>query len=83
MQKTENIETYLGLPIMGGKNKRVIFRAIKDNIWMRLISWRETLFSKAGKEVLLKADIQAVPTYLMSYSKIPEKNCLEIERLMA
>lgn len=83
MRMTEAIETYLGLPMLGGRNKRVIFGPIKDKIWVRLNSWRETLFSQGGKEILLKAVIQAMPTYFMSCFKIPEGQCLEIERLMA
>ena len=32
MQVTDAIETYLGLPMVGGKNKKVMFRSIKDKI---------------------------------------------------
>ncbi|KAK1353645.1 zf-RVT domain-containing protein [Heracleum sosnowskyi] len=48
MQTTEVIETYLGLPMMGGKNKKVLFSSMKDRIWLRLHSWRSSPFSTAG-----------------------------------
>lgn len=83
MQMTEAIETYLGLPMIGARNKRVIFRSIKDKIWIRLNSWRENLFSQAGNEILLKVIIQAMPSYHMSCFKLPKGLCLEIERLMS
>lgn len=60
-----------------------MFRSIKDRIWSRLHSWKEGLFSQAGKEILLKAVIQAMPTYSMSCFKIAEGQCTEIEKLMA
>lgn len=66
MQTTDTIETYLGLPMMGGKNKKVMFKSIRDRIWRQLHSWKSNLFSQAGKEILLKAVIQAMPTYVMS-----------------
>lgn len=69
MGTTEAIESYLGLPMLGGKNKKVLFRSIKDKIWVRLHTWRPESFSQAGKEIMLKAVVQAMPTYLMSFRK--------------
>lgn len=83
MRTEEAIETYLGLPMLGGKNKKILFRSIKDKIWVRLHSWRSDLFSQAGKEILLKAVIQAMPTYYMSCFKIPDGQFQEIEKLVA
>ncbi|XP_062118997.1 uncharacterized protein LOC133832703 [Humulus lupulus] len=83
MQRTDSIETYLGLPMLGGKNKRILFNSIKDKVWMKLHLWKSKLFSQAGKEILLKAVIQAMPTYLMSCFRIPEGLCQEIERIQA
>ncbi|KAM6584731.1 hypothetical protein CsatB_011733 [Cannabis sativa] len=83
MTMTEEIETYLGLPMVVGRNKKTIFRPIKDKIWSKLNSWHTKLFSQAGKEILLKAVVQSMPMYYMSCFIIPEGTCEEIEKLMA
>lgn len=36
MQIAEVIDTYLDLPMLGGKNKNILFRSINDRIWVRL-----------------------------------------------
>lgn len=79
---TEAIESYLGLPMLDGKNRKILFRSIKDKIWVQLHSWRTELFSQGGKEILLKDVIQAMPTYYMSCFRIPEGQCQKIEKLM-
>ena len=49
----------------------------------KLRGWKEKLLSRAGKEVLIKAVIQALPTYLMGVYKIPVAVIQEIHSAMA
>jgi ribonuclease HI len=65
-----------------GKSRRQAFKSIKDRVWKRLGDWKLKLLSQAGKEVLLKAVIQAIPTYSMSIFLLPKGLCLEINALM-
>ena len=51
-------------------------------MWRTLQGWEGKLLSQAGREVLLKAVIQAIPTYTMGCFKIPIGLCNEIEMLM-
>ena len=44
--------------------------------------WKEQLLSQAGREVLLKAVVQAIPTFAMSYFKLPVTLCNDIEQLI-
>ena len=55
---------------------------IKDRVWKRLNSWKGKFLSRAGKEVLLKTVIQAIPNYLMNVFLMPYDLCSELERMM-
>ncbi|KAF5450327.1 hypothetical protein F2P56_030688 [Juglans regia] len=78
-----NYERYLGLPIMVGRSKYNTFRGIKDRIWLKISNWKNQFLSPAGKEVLLKAVIQAILTYHMSVFALPKRLCKEIAALMS
>ncbi|EEF28849.1 conserved hypothetical protein [Ricinus communis] len=47
----------------------------------KLQSWKETLLSQVGREILIKGVIQAIPSYVMSIFKIPENICNKLESL--
>ncbi|XP_030928675.1 uncharacterized protein LOC115954851 [Quercus lobata] len=44
--------------------------------------WKEKLLSQAGKEVMIKAVIQSIPTYSMSVFKLPISLCKDIEAMI-
>lgn len=46
-----------------GKSKVDVFGCLKDRIWKKAYGWKEKLLSMGGKEVLIKAILQAIPTY--------------------
>ncbi|XP_021721016.1 uncharacterized protein LOC110688556 [Chenopodium quinoa] len=72
VHEVERHEKYLCLPMIIGRSKKVIFALLKERIWRKLQGWKEKLLSKPGKEVMIKAVAQAIPTYMMSIFKIPE-----------
>nr|XP_023927486.1 uncharacterized protein LOC112038880 [Quercus suber] len=72
-------DKYFGLPSFVGRRKKASLAYIKDRIWTKLQGWKQKLLSQAGREVLLKAVIQAIPTYSMSCFKLPTTLCHEIE----
>ena len=71
-------ESYLGLPPLIGKSKRNTFAQLKQKLASKLAGWKEKLLSNAGKEVLIKAVAQAVPSYTMSCFKLPNGLCEEM-----
>ena len=54
---------------------------IKDLFWGKLQGWKKKLLSQVGKEVLLKAVVQAIPTFAMSCLQLPVGLCQDIEVL--
>ncbi|XP_058725614.1 uncharacterized protein LOC131596896 [Vicia villosa] len=78
-----NHSKYLGLPVVFGRLKRDVFTMVIERVWNKLKEWKERFLSRAGKEVLIKAVAQAIPTYIMSCYKLPESTCHEIETLLA
>ena len=77
--KIKEHEKYLGLPVVVGKNKKASLNYIKERVWAKLQGWKEKLLSQAGREVLLKAVVQAISTFTMSCFKLPVGLCKEIE----
>lgn len=63
---------YLGLPMSIGRSKKVVFQTIQDRVWKKIKGWKERYLSRAGREVLVKAVVQAIPMYVMQCFKIPE-----------
>ncbi|CAL2247000.1 unnamed protein product [Prunus armeniaca] len=76
-------ERYLGLPTVVGKDKKKLFRTVKDRVWNKVNGWQGKLLSKAGKEVLIKSICQAIPSYSMSVFCLPIGLCREIESIIA
>lgn len=73
---------YLGLPEHFGRKKRDIFASILDRIRQKAHRWTYRFLSGAGKQVLLKAVLAAMPSYTMSCFKIPVSLCKQIQSLL-
>ncbi|XP_057445027.1 uncharacterized protein LOC130737292 [Lotus japonicus] len=63
---------YLGLPAIWGRNRTASLMWIKDKILGKMESWKGSLLNQAGKEVLVKSVIQAIPTFAMAIVKFPK-----------
>ncbi|KAK6126762.1 hypothetical protein DH2020_039507 [Rehmannia glutinosa] len=72
---------YLGLPSIIGKNKRDVFSCLQDRVWKRIVGWKEKSLSQAGRDILVKTVIQAIPTYAMSCFRIPDSILEKIQSM--
>ena len=66
---------YLGLPSIIGRSKTEVFAEVKEKVGRKLAGWKGKLLSIGGNEILIKAIVQAVPTYTMSYFLILKGLC--------
>jgi hypothetical protein len=80
--QVHNFERYLGLPALIGRSRISSFNHIKGRIWAKLNGWKEKFLTQAGKEILLKAVIQVIPTYTMSVFCLPKTLTKEINSIM-
>lgn len=74
---------YLGLPLVIGRSKNSVFRFIKDRLTSKVQSWKGKLLNNAGKEVLLKLEALALPSYAMSVFKLSTQLNKELSSIMA
>jgi hypothetical protein len=75
-------EKYLGLSFYVGRSKAKCFEYLKEKIWKRIQGWKERFLSAAGKELLLKAVVQAIPTYAMACFDLTKSLCDSISQMV-
>ncbi|KAK9950614.1 hypothetical protein M0R45_006095 [Rubus argutus] len=83
VERVEKHDLYLGLPMEISYSKVEAFGSITEKVQKKIQSWREKNLSAAGKEVMIKAVIQSIPTYVMSCFELPKQICQDIHQLMA
>lgn len=81
-QVVELFDRYLGLPARIWRSKVEVFNYLKDRLWSRVNGWNEKNLSQAGREVLIKSVLQAIPTYVMSCFKLPSTILEEVEKII-
>ncbi|KAL9690018.1 hypothetical protein QQ045_010411 [Rhodiola kirilowii] len=75
VKEVERHTKYLGLPIVFSHNKVELFKYLIENMWKRIMGWKELQHSIAGKEILVKSVLQAMPIYAMMCFKLPVTIC--------
>lgn len=80
MNEADENSTYLGLPSLVGRNKSIVLGFLKDRVKNRIQSWKDRWVSQAGREVLIKNVVQALPTYAMSVFLLPMEITKDFKR---
>lgn len=75
-------EQYLGLPVYIAQSRSKVFAYLKERIWSRMQGWKEKLLSRAGKEIMIKAVAQAIPTFAMGCFDITKDMCDQISSMI-
>lgn len=82
IKSSQSYDKYLGLPIQLGRDRIKYFKSIIDRVRSRISNWKIKHLSQAGKEILIKAVLQAIPTYSMGVFKLPKSMLEELTRLI-
>ncbi|XP_042958141.1 uncharacterized protein LOC122293703 [Carya illinoinensis] len=82
VKATSNFEKYFGLPAVAGRQKVATFHILIDRTRARMVNWKNKFLSNARKEVLLKAMLQAIPTYAMGIFLIPTSITNKLNQLI-
>ena len=72
---------YLGLHILMGNSKKKAFHGIIEKVQSRIEGWRAKTLSQAGRLVLIKSVVAALPSYAMSSLLLPNSFCSELDRI--
>lgn len=77
-----NMKNTQGYPSsLAKKKKKESFNNIKQQVWKKFQGWEAKLLSQVGREILIKATAQSLPTYMMSCFKLSIGLCHDIEAL--
>ncbi|XP_062152046.1 uncharacterized protein LOC133860461 [Alnus glutinosa] len=80
---TTRFEKYLGLPAMVDRSKRQTFASICGKVKAKVDGWKEKFLSQVVKEILIKAVVQALPTYCMSVFWQLQSLCKSLNSIMS
>ncbi|CAN6702186.1 unnamed protein product [Malus baccata var. baccata] len=83
MSVVDNPGTYLGVPAIWGRLKKRGLAYVKGRILGKFQGWKQSTLSRAGREVLIKAVVQAIPAYSMSIFKFHVAVCQELDAMVA
>ena len=82
VENSQPLDMYLGLPTIVGRNKKKVFEDIKDWVWKKVQQWRHSFFLWGGLEVLIKAVLQAILSYVMCVFRVPNSLCNKLKSIM-
>lgn len=76
-------DTYLGMPTEIGRATTNSFSFLSDRMWKRINGCSDRPMSRAGKEIFLKAVVQAIPNFVMSCFQLPVSICEQMKNTIA
>ncbi|GLT57721.1 hypothetical protein SLA2020_306730 [Shorea laevis] len=78
---TSNLGTYLGVPIIHGRNSAAQYKYIIEKMQLKLASWKQTTLSLAGRRILIQSVTSSIPAYTMQTVLLPHSTCNAINKM--
>ena len=78
---TNDLGKYLGVPFHHRRVNANSFSYVTESLMQKLSTWKTPSLSLAGRLVLCKSVISALPTYAMQTSLLPSRVCKKIDSI--
>ncbi|KAI9122784.1 hypothetical protein K1719_005673 [Acacia pycnantha] len=78
---TPELGKYLGVPILHKRATKLTFAPLIQKVGRKLANWKGSLLSMAGKIVLIKSVLSAIPYYQVQSVLIPKGILLNLEKM--
>ncbi|GKU90588.1 hypothetical protein SLEP1_g4569 [Rubroshorea leprosula] len=78
---TSNLGTYLGVPIIHGRNSATQYKYIIEKMQLKLASWKQNTLSLVGRRILIQSVTSSIPTYTMQTVLLPHSTCDAIDKM--
>lgn len=79
--RVDNLETYIGLPLLHDRVTTSTFDFIINKVRQKLSSWEARRLSFVGRITLARSILLAIPNYSMYTIRILVSICIEIEKI--
>ena len=73
---------YLGIPFFMGSNKSSYWDSVIQRIQSRIAAWKVRWLSLAGRVLLIKSVLVAIPNYFFAVLKAPPKILVQIQKMI-
>ncbi|KAE8701523.1 leghemoglobin C2-like [Hibiscus syriacus] len=74
---------YLGLPLGAKKNSEKLWEPVIENFSRKLVGWKASSLSMAGRLVLIKSVLSSLPIFYLSIFKMPSTISQQLNSLMS
>ncbi|KAL4285172.1 hypothetical protein GQ457_16G011850 [Hibiscus cannabinus] len=81
-QEVSDLGKYLGVSILHKRVTKATYRFLIQKVQDKLSGWKTKSLSLAGRIVLAKVVLAAIPPYVMRTAWLPKNVCVEIERII-
>ena len=81
IQAITNIGNYLGFPIKHRGVPRNRMNFIVEKVMSKLVGWKASFLSFAGRAVLVKSVMSTIPNYVMQATTLPTHLCEKLDKI--
>ena len=81
MLETNNFGTYLGFPLKHKGAMRGQFNFVANRVMKKLAGWKTKFLSFAGRAVLVKSVMSAIPNHVMQGTILPIHLCNKLDKI--